>query len=158
MASLLFQRSVQLGAVLVDLRHGIGRAQAPDESRRVPGGAAGQLVLLQQQDVLPAQLGEVIGDAAADDTAADDNDFGLRGNGCRHAKTLPALAESTQDGNGPTQSGKDDFHVVPVVVSALCAEPVEPQARRYRIVLSMYLMAVQQRRPISFVFYSSSVP
>ena len=45
----------------------------PDEAGRVPGGALGQLVLLDQHDVGPAEPGQVVGDAAARDPAADDH-------------------------------------------------------------------------------------
>ena len=42
-----------------------------DETRRVPGRAAGEPRPLEQDDVAPAELGEVIGQAAAGDPAAD---------------------------------------------------------------------------------------
>jgi hypothetical protein len=50
-----------------------------DDAGGVPGRSAGQLSLVQQQDVRPAPLGEVIGDAAAGDAAADDDDPSLVG-------------------------------------------------------------------------------
>jgi hypothetical protein len=40
----------------------------------MPGRAAGELLALKQQDVGPAEPGEVIGDRAAGDAAADDDD------------------------------------------------------------------------------------
>ena len=43
----------------------------------VPGGARGQLGLFQQHDVPPAFMGEVIGNPAPHDAAADNNDAGL---------------------------------------------------------------------------------
>ena len=48
-----------------------------DQPGGMPGGAAGELALLEQHDVAPAELGEVVGDARADDAAADDDDFGV---------------------------------------------------------------------------------
>jgi hypothetical protein len=45
----------------------------------VPRGAAGQLALLEYDDVGEAEFGQVIGDAGADDTAADDDDVGAVG-------------------------------------------------------------------------------
>ena len=52
-------------------------AQLADQSGGVPGGAVGQLGLLQQQHVARAGLGQVVGDRAADRAAADDDDPGL---------------------------------------------------------------------------------
>ena len=45
--------------------------QTVDAGRRMPGGARGQLVALQQHHVGPAELGQVVEDAAADQPAAD---------------------------------------------------------------------------------------
>jgi hypothetical protein len=45
-----------------------------DLPRRVPGRAGGQLGLFQQHDVAPALMGEMIGEPAAHDAAADDDD------------------------------------------------------------------------------------
>ena len=51
----------------------------PDQPGGVPGRAAGELLALQQQHVGDAELGQVIGDRAADDAAADDDDVGAGG-------------------------------------------------------------------------------
>src|SRR5262249_29225547 len=45
----------------------------------VPGGAARELLALEQQHALLAELRQVVGDGAADDAAADDDDLGLGG-------------------------------------------------------------------------------
>jgi hypothetical protein len=58
----------------------VRRAKLPDEARRVPGGAAGQLLALEKDDVFPAELDEVIGNAAADDPSPNDDYLGSRGN------------------------------------------------------------------------------
>ena len=55
------------------------RAERDHEPGGVPGGARGQPVALEQHDVLPAHVGQVIGDRAADDAAADDDDARLAG-------------------------------------------------------------------------------
>ena len=47
----------------------------------MPRGAGGQLRALEQYDLFHAQVTEVIGDRAADDTAADDDDAGVGGEG-----------------------------------------------------------------------------
>ena len=77
MAGLPFQSGVEFGAVLIDFGHAVGRAEAPDQPGGVPGGAASKSILLQQDDVLPAEFGEMIGDAAPNDAAADDDNFGF---------------------------------------------------------------------------------
>src|ERR1700730_2810625 len=42
----------------------------------MPGCAAGELALFEQDNVGEAELGQVVGDAGADDAAADDDDVG----------------------------------------------------------------------------------
>ena len=74
----LGQLGVEADGVLHHLRQADGRAQLADQAGRVPRRAVGQVVLLDQHDVRPAQLGEVVEDAAAADAAADDNSSGLR--------------------------------------------------------------------------------
>ena len=76
--------SVQLDRVLEHARRVARRAQLADQSGGVPRGAVGELVLLEQHDVGLAHRGQVVGDAAADDAAADDHDPCLR----RHAAML----------------------------------------------------------------------
>ena len=53
----------------------------PDETRRVPRGAVGELVLLEQHHVGLAHRRQVIGDAAPDDAPADDDDACSGGTG-----------------------------------------------------------------------------
>ena len=60
---------------LGDVGVGVERVHAP---RRMPGGAGGELGALQQDDVLPAVPGEVVEDAATDDSAADDGHSDVR--------------------------------------------------------------------------------
>ena len=94
-AGLRLQARVQLAA----LQHQPGqrrvRAQLPDDPGRVPGRAAGELALLEQDDVGPAQLGQVVGHAAAHDPAADDHDLARCGTsllGIRRPSALAACA------------------------------------------------------------------
>jgi len=60
-------------------QHGLrlGIAQRGEQAGRVPGGAASELLALQQHDVGPAELGEVIGNGTANDAAANDDDAGV---------------------------------------------------------------------------------
>ena len=67
------QHAVQLGAVLDQPGHVVVGPELPDQARRVPRGAAAQASLFEHHHVVPAQLGQVVGDAAADDAAADDH-------------------------------------------------------------------------------------
>ena len=50
-------------------------AQLADEAGGMPGRAAGQLALLEQDDVGLVVAGQMIGGRAADDAAADDDDL-----------------------------------------------------------------------------------
>ena len=79
MAGLPFQTGVKFGAVLVDPGQRAGGAQASDQSGRVPGCAAGQSILLQQHDLIPSELSEMIRDAATGNAAANNDDSGLSG-------------------------------------------------------------------------------
>ena len=62
--------ALQLGDVGVTI-------QGVEAARRVPGGAGGELLTLQQHDVLPARLSQVVKHAAADDAAADYDNSGM---------------------------------------------------------------------------------
>src|SRR5947208_2716631 len=57
-------------------RHLLGVVDGEDEVRGMPGRAprVGQRALVDQRQVRLAQLGEVVGDAVADDARADHND------------------------------------------------------------------------------------
>jgi hypothetical protein len=74
-AGLGFQRRIQLDAVAAHLRHVAVGPHLADQAGRMPGGAAGELALLEQQHVGLAHLRQVVGDRAAGDAAADDHDF-----------------------------------------------------------------------------------
>ena len=76
------ERVVEIGSVFREFGQVARGAQLPDESRRVPRGAAGQALALEQHDVGDAELRQVIGDRTAGDSAADDHD--VRAIGKRH--------------------------------------------------------------------------
>ena len=80
-AGLCLEPLVQLAGVLHQPGAVLRGPQLADQAGRVPGGAAGQLPLLEQQHVGPAQLGQVVGDAGADHAAPDDDDAGPGGEG-----------------------------------------------------------------------------
>lgn len=83
LAGLGLEAGVELGAVARQPGRVRARAQLPHQAGGVPGGAAGQPVALEQQDVVPAPVREVIGDGTADGAAADDHDPGACGQGLR---------------------------------------------------------------------------
>ena len=59
-----------------------------DQPGRVPGGPAGKLRALEQHDVLPPELHQVIGNAGARDAAANDDGTGLLWDDFEHDATL----------------------------------------------------------------------
>ena len=65
---------VELDRVAAEAHHRRRRVERGHEARGVVGRAARQLALLEQQHVVPAGPGEVVGDAGAGDTAADHHD------------------------------------------------------------------------------------
>ena len=77
LAGLGLKRAIERDRALHEPRQVLGTAQLPDQAGGVPGRAVGQLTSLQQQHVARAAAREVIGDGAADGTAADDHDRGL---------------------------------------------------------------------------------
>ena len=74
-----FEGGEQVRRVLRETGEVVGRPQLADESGRVPGGARGELLALEKHDVGDPALGEVVGDAAADDSTAHDDDAGIAG-------------------------------------------------------------------------------
>lgn len=79
-AGLGFEPGVEIAAVEADRGRGVRRrAEAGHQAGRVPGGAGGESVAFEDDDVGPAEVGEVIGDRGADDPAPDDDDSGSFG-------------------------------------------------------------------------------
>ncbi len=77
LTGLLLERRVKLGAVAYQLGEIVGRAQLPHLGRRMPGGAAGELLSLEQDGLAHTQLRQVIERAAAHDAATDDDGPGV---------------------------------------------------------------------------------
>ncbi|OPZ55105.1 MAG: hypothetical protein BWY91_01257 [bacterium ADurb.BinA028] len=79
-AGLGFEPGVEIAAVEADRGRGVRRrAEAGHQAGRVPGGAGGESVAFEDDDVGPAEVGQVIGDRGADDPAPDDDDSGSFG-------------------------------------------------------------------------------
>ena len=68
------QLGVELDSVFGQLREDSAVAQLRQEPGRMPRSAPGKLLALEEHDVRPAQLGEMVRDAAPDDAATDNDD------------------------------------------------------------------------------------
>ncbi|MNF76015.1 hypothetical protein D3C84_581120 [compost metagenome] len=82
-----FKALVQTSAVLRQHAHVVGRAQGRHQAGSMPGRAAGQRLALQQHDILDAQFGQVVCNAAPDNPTTDDDDTSRTRNGIAHFKT-----------------------------------------------------------------------
>ena len=80
-SGLSLQRGIQLDAVLAHRRHVAVGPHLPDQAGGVPGGAAGELALLQQQHVGLAGFGQVVSGGTTGNAATDNDDFGMGGKG-----------------------------------------------------------------------------
>ena len=78
LARLGLEPRVQLDAGAQQPHQVIARVELRAETGGVPGRTARQLVLLEQDDVAPSQLRQVVGKAATGNAAADDRDLGFR--------------------------------------------------------------------------------
>ena len=75
MPGLLFQTRIEIARVASHPeRRVVVITGAGDQACGVPGGPRRELVLLDQEDVADAELGQVVGNGAADDAATDDDD------------------------------------------------------------------------------------
>ncbi len=70
------QPPVHLDRLFEHARGVAGRAQLTDQAGGMPGGPVGELVLLEDQHVTLAVLGQPVGDRAAEDPTPDDHDAG----------------------------------------------------------------------------------
>ena len=78
-AGFLFECVVECDRVTEQLRNVGAGPQLADKTGRMKGCAGGQLLAFEQNRIGPAQLSQVIGCRAADDSAADDDRFGRAG-------------------------------------------------------------------------------
>jgi hypothetical protein len=69
------ERCVQVEAVLEQVHQVVARDELRAEACRVPGRAARELVLLDERDLVPPEPRQVIEDAAARYSSADDDGF-----------------------------------------------------------------------------------
>ena len=79
---------VEVDRVLVQLADAVAHVEERQQAGGVPGGACGELGLLDQHDVGPAELRQMVEHAAADDAAADHH----HPRPIPHASAFPALS------------------------------------------------------------------
>ena len=79
LAGFRLKPTIKLAGIFCELGHVDAGPQLPDQPRRMPCRPAGQLLAFQQDHVVPTDLGQVICNRTADDTATDDDDFCLFG-------------------------------------------------------------------------------
>ena len=98
---------LEFGVELRGVLHQPGRAlrcpQLADQSGGVPGGATGQLALLDQHHVGEAELGQMVGDAGADHAASDDDGVRAIGQFGRHQSSA-CTSSSSRARLGPLNS------------------------------------------------------
>jgi hypothetical protein len=99
-----FERAVQVEAVLEEP----DQVAAPDEpgaqARRVPGRAAREFVLLDEHHVAPAQLRQVIEQAAPRHASADDDDSRFIAHGSRPPESNPTPLGSDDSPQPPQKA------------------------------------------------------
>ena len=69
---------VELDGIVVDMRRGIGHVEIGQQTGRMPCGAGGEFVPLQQHDIFPARTRQMIGDRRTDRAPAHDERLDLR--------------------------------------------------------------------------------
>jgi hypothetical protein len=84
LAGLGLERLEQRGGVLRELGLRLRIAQLADDAGRMPGGAAGEAVALEQHGIADAVPGQVVEDRGADDAAAHDDHARTFGEGLLH--------------------------------------------------------------------------
>ena len=75
---LLLELREQVRGLFLQLRQDCAIAVVHEVARRMPGRAGGELVLLDQHDIRPTELREVVRETAAGHAAADDQDTRMR--------------------------------------------------------------------------------
>ena len=78
LAGLLLKRLVEAHRVFVNLAHRVAHVEERQEPRRMPGGARGQLLALQEDAIRPAFFRQMIKGRDADDAAAHNHNPRMR--------------------------------------------------------------------------------
>ena len=106
LAGLGLEPVVECDRVFVDLAHRVGQVEQRQQPRRMPGRARGQLAPLDEHDVRPALLRQVIEGGDADDASADDHRAGVGFHGTHRITgwwfpRVPIIAASGGHGRSP---------------------------------------------------------
>ena len=94
------QPLVEIGAVLGEPGEILSGAQLAHQPGGVPGGAARDLAPLQEQHVAPAELRQMVGDAAAGDATTDDHNPRVRRERAGHGTTPTRRGRLTRSAHG----------------------------------------------------------
>src|SRR5262249_20327415 len=94
----VFQTAVELDRVLEELGDAGGAAELSDEARGVVRGSARQLAALEHHDVLPPELRQMVGGAAPNDAASDDDGSRMAGEGAHAHAVLPSMVGGARRG------------------------------------------------------------
>ena len=86
-AHFILQTAEKRRRILRQFGHILAYPQLPDQTGGVPRGARGQALAFKQYNVLPAKIGQVIGEAAADRAATNNHHPSGRGNGGGHGRS-----------------------------------------------------------------------
>ena len=97
LAGLLRQALVQVDRVLVQLADRVAHVEERQQPRGMPGGSGGELGALDERDVLPALLGQVVERADAHHAAADHQRPNVRFHGGSVERAVPG-SDSNCDG------------------------------------------------------------
>lgn len=73
----------------------VARFELTDETRGMPGGATGQLALLEHEHIGHVPTGQVVGDRRSDDAATDDHHLGAGGHGHERSPLVGVTASVT---------------------------------------------------------------
>ena len=95
LAGLGFEAGIELHVVTGQFGQAMAGAKLHDQSGSVPRCAAGQRTALEDNYVGKAELGQMVGDTASGDAAADDNDAGVGGGNVAHMTTSRKVRSGT---------------------------------------------------------------
>ena len=73
----LFQSRIEVDVILAKFRQGMSRPELHNQAGSMPGCAGSELMPLEQNDIVNAEIGQVIGNTGPSNTATTDDDLGM---------------------------------------------------------------------------------